>query len=108
VAKRANPAPERVEVMKRLFVVLPISVLSVLALSAGGAGAAEPRNQACVGESLSTLATTMAPGTFGHSIAGFAQSPPVGSLTLPGIGDGIQALQAGQITDDTALNTCND
>lgn len=75
-------------------------------LGTGGvAGAAEPNNQACVGESLSALATTqLLPGDFGAGVRGFAQDP----TTRPGLGDGIQAFQAGDVPDDLVANTCND
>ena len=42
-------------------------------------------------------------GAFGHGVAGFAQDP----TNRPGLGDGIQALQAGDVFDDVVLNTCN-
>ena len=74
--------------------------------SSNGAGAGEPANQACVGDSLSALATTQPfPGAFGAAVAGFAQDP---NLPPPGLGDGIQALQAGLVPDDVVPNTCND
>lgn len=75
-------------------------------LGAGSvAGAAEPANQACVGESLSALATTQpVPGGFGAGVRGFAQDP---NLPPPGLGDGIQALQAGVVPDNIVPNTCN-
>jgi hypothetical protein len=73
---------------------------------ASAAGAAEPVNQACVGESLSGLATTQPfPGAFGAGVAGFAQDP---NLPPAGLGDGIQALQAGVVPDEVVPNTCND
>jgi hypothetical protein len=74
----------------------------VLGLFALPADAAEPANQACVGESLSALA---GPG-FGEAIVFFAQ---VGGPfnTHPGFGDGMQRLQAGAIPDQVAPNTCN-
>ena len=69
------------------------------------AGAGEPRNQACVGESLSALASTQpAPGAFGQGVRSFAQDP----APPPGLGAGIQALQAGMVPDVVVPNTCND
>jgi hypothetical protein len=69
------------------------------------AGAGTPANQACVGESLSGLATTQPfPGAFGQGVRGFAQDP----TTRPGLGDGLQALQAGAVPDEVVPNTCND
>ena len=91
--------------MKRLFLVPAISLLAVLGLNAGVAGAAEPANEACVGASLSALAANQpAPGVFGQGVVGFAQAPDA----RPGLGDGIQALQACDVGDDVVPNTCND
>jgi hypothetical protein len=74
-------------------------VSSLLALPAA---AAEPANQACVGESFSALA---GPG-FGPAIVFFAQvGGPVD--TRVGLGDGIQLLQAGTVPDQVVPNTCN-
>ena len=75
-------------------------------LGTGGvASAAEPANQACVGESLSALATTQPfPGAFGGAASGLAQDPN----SLPGLGDLIQTGQAGVLPDAVVPNTCND
>jgi len=62
------------------------------------ADAAEPANQACVGKSLSALA---GPG-FGQGIVSFAQGGP-----FPGLGGGMQLLQAGAIPDEVVPNICN-
>ena len=77
-----------------------------ITLGAGGAaGAGTPRTHACVGQSLSALASTQpAPGAFGQAVRSFAQDP----MTAPGLGDGIQALQAGAVPDTVVPNTCND
>ena len=77
-----------------------------ITLGAGGAaGAAEPRTHACVGQSLSALASNqLEPGGFGQAVRSFAQDP----MTPPGLGDGIQALQAGAVPDEVVPNTCND
>ena len=76
----------------------------VVLASGGVASAAQPANQACLGESLSALATTQpAPGAFGAGVVGFAQAPD----GQPGLGDGIQALQAGQVPNAVLPNTCN-
>jgi hypothetical protein len=64
-----------------------------------------PANQACVGKTISTGATTQPPGARGETISSFAQAPPT---PLPGIGDGIQGLMAGNFDDDFVPNTCND
>ena len=88
--------------MKRFFIVLSISLLAALGLNTGIASAGQPANQACVGESLSVLASNQeVPGTFGQTTRGFAQ--------LPGPhGANIQAFQAGEVDDDIVPNTCND
>lgn len=71
-------------------------------LGAATEHAAEPANQACLGESFSALT---GPG-FGQAIVFFAQGGgPVD--TQPGLGDGIQRLQAGLVPDQVVPNTCN-
>jgi hypothetical protein len=79
-------------------------VAAALAMGVGAAGAAEPNNQGCVGESLSVLASNQpAPGAFGQAVVGFAQAP----VGQPGLGDAIQAFQAGVVPDNIVPNTCN-
>jgi hypothetical protein len=74
------------------------------ARAAAPAGAATPVVKGCVGTSLSTLAkASPAPGAFGHAVVSFAQDP----LSKPGLGDGIQALQTGQVPQDVVPNTCS-
>jgi hypothetical protein len=90
--------------MKRLFVVLSISLLAALGLNTEVAGASKPANQACVGESLSALASNQqVPGGFGQAVSGFARDP-----VLPSLGVEFQNLQAGVIPDEFVPNTCND
>lgn len=73
--------------------------------SGGVASAAKPANQACVGQSLSALATSQpSPGSFGAAVVSFAQDPS----GRPGLGDAVQAGQAGLIPDEVLVNTCND
>ena len=81
-----------------------IAAAAMLA-SVGVASAGEPALQACVGTTFSTAATNLPPGDLGALIVGFAQAP--GTLH-PGLGDGIQEVQAGVVPDDVAVNTCND
>ena len=77
----------------------------LIAAVAAPASAAKPANHACVGESLSALATNQpSNGSFGAAAAGLAQDP----TTAPGLGDLVQAGQAGLIPDDVLPNTCND
>jgi hypothetical protein len=91
--------------LKRLFLVLSVSLLAALGLNTGVAGAGPPANHACVGKSLSALASDQPfPGAFGQGVRGFAQQPDA----RPGLGDGIQALQSGDVGDDVVPNTCND
>ena len=68
---------------------------------ASTAGAATPAEQGCVGSTFSSLAT--AAPRLGQGVVGFAQDP----TTRPGLGDGIQALQAGQVPDEVVPNSCN-
>ncbi|MET1003454.1 MAG: hypothetical protein ABWZ15_16715, partial [Acidimicrobiia bacterium] len=83
--------------MKRFVALSSISVIAVLGLTPGVADAGQPANRACVGTTDSALATTQPfPGAFGGGVRGFAQDP----TTRPGLGDGIQALQAGVVPDD--------
>jgi hypothetical protein len=91
----------RRQALKRLFLVLSVSLLAALGLNTGVAGAGPPANDACVGESLSALATDQPfPGAFGQATTDFAQ--------LPGPhGQNIQAFQAGDVPDDVVPNTCN-
>jgi hypothetical protein len=68
-----------------------------------GGSEPEPANQACVGQSLSALAANQpSAGSFGAAVVGFAQAPD-----LPGLGDGLQTLQAGLVPDAVVPNTCN-
>jgi len=66
---------------------------------AGPASAAKPVVQGCVGQTFSQAGAH----PLGQLIKQFAQSPD----GQPGLGDGIQTLQAGQLPDEVAPNTCN-
>jgi hypothetical protein len=68
---------------------------------ASAASAAEPAVQACVGTTFSSLAT--AGPRLGQGVRGFAQDP----MNRPGLGDGIQSLQAGQVPNGVVPNTCS-
>jgi hypothetical protein len=92
--------------MVRRVVAVSGLVVGVVLGTGGVAGAGEPAKQACVGESLSALATNqLFPGAFGAGVRGFAQDP---TLPPPGLGDGLQALQAGLVPDEVVPNTGND
>ena len=80
-------------------------VLAGVVLGTGGvAGAGEPVVQACVGTTFSAAAQDLPPGDLGQLIVAFAQAP---DTAHPGLGDGIQNLQAGMVPDEVAVNTCN-
>jgi len=65
----------------------------LIAAVAAPSSAATPANQACVGESLSALASNQpSNGSFGAAVKGFAQAP---NTPHPGLGDAIQLFQAG-------------
>jgi len=81
-----------------------VACSACLALFAAPANAAQPVVQACVGTTFSQAAAALPGGQLGQIVVGFAQDPN----SPPGLGDGIQALQAGQVPDDAAVNTCND
>ena len=90
--------------MKRLFVIVSITVVAVVGWGSAPAGAATPAIQGCYGDSISSLASNQpASGAFGAAVVGFAQDPN----SRPGIGDGVQVLQAGGVPDDVVPNTCN-
>ena len=92
--------------MKLRRFVFGISLIAgTLCATAGVATASQPVVHACVGSTFSQdvqaySAIGTPPGTV---ISGFAQSPD----GHPGLGDGIQNLQAGLVPDSTVPNTCN-
>jgi hypothetical protein len=89
---------------RRIAVGAAIATLAVTSLT-GAAHAGPPARQGCVGKTMSALATNQpGPGAFGHGVAAFAQAPD----GKPGLGDGIQLLQAGAVSDTTLPNACND
>ena len=93
--------------MRRIRIAAASMVVAagLIAAVAAPVSAATPANQACVGESLSALATNQpSNGSFGAAASGLAQDP----TTAPGLGDFVQAGQAGLIPDDVLPNTCND
>lgn len=70
------------------------------------AGAAKPANQACIGDLFGGFARENGgpvPGA-GEVVRDFAVNQPFG-LTF---GEGIQALQAGEVPDEVQPNSCND
>ncbi len=88
----------------RLLVAAGV-VVGGIGLMTPAAWAGEPAVTGCYGESISTLASNQpAPGAFGTGVVGFAQAPD----GQPGLGEGVQALQAGAVPDEVVPNTCND
>ena len=71
--------------------------------SASAAGAAKPAVQACVGTTFSDAAAALPGGLLGQVVRSFAQDP----TSKPGLGDGIQAVQAGVVPDEVVVNACN-
>lgn len=78
-------------------------VVAGVCVPAAAASAAKPAAQACVGRTFSDGAHALAPGELGQLVRSFAQEP----TSYPGIGDGIQAIQAGVVPDDVVDNACN-
>ena len=72
---------------------------------AATAMAGQPVTPNCVGTTFSGAAHALPPGGVAQVVVGFAQGGPGGG---PGLGGGIQALQAGHVPDTDAPNTCND
>ena len=78
-------------------------VARVCGLTASVAGAAEPAQHACVGVTFSDGAAALPGGDLGQLVAGFARDDDGAA----GLGNGIQAIQAGQLPDEVAVNACN-
>jgi hypothetical protein len=87
--------------LTRWVVIMGVTVIGSAVAMAAPASAAQPVVQACVGTTFSAGAHATTP--FGPVIVGFAQDP----TSRPGLGDGIQQLQAGQVPDEVAVNTCH-
>jgi hypothetical protein len=94
--------------MRRWMVVCVVGA-ATLTVGAAQAGASEPVVQGCVGSTFSDAALVLhdselaPPGFLGDVVSDFAQQPDA----RPGFGDGIQALQAGDVPDSVAVNTCD-
>lgn len=94
--------------MKRFAILSTIAASALLGVGATAAGASEPVIHDCVGTTFSEhsqLARVGGPGTFGDLVSDFAQAP---GTEHPGLGDGIQLVQAGLVPDTVAGNACND
>jgi len=93
--------------MRKLIVACLVAAGAVTGV-AGEAGASQPVVQACVGATFSGAAHALheagaPPGSLGAIVSGFAQQDD----GHPGLGEGIQAIQAGLVPDEVAVNACN-
>ena len=88
--------------MKLLASVL--IALAGIGSAIGFASAARPVSPACVGQTVSTGAQVVHP--YGGAISTFARDTSNGNR--PGVGDDVQALQAGDVPDTDFPNICND
>jgi hypothetical protein len=66
--------------------------------------AAKPVSQACLGASVSSAAQNIP--EYGGLVSGAARATDEGNR--PGVGDDVQAIQAGAVPDEDFPNTCND
>jgi hypothetical protein len=90
--------------VRKLLISSGVAVVAV-ASAAGVVDAGKPVNQGCYGASISALASDQPfPGAFGAGVVSFAQQPD----GRPGLGDGVQLLQAGLVPDGAVPNSCND
>jgi hypothetical protein len=91
--------------LKRAVIITGVSMFGMAIATAAPAAAARPAVQACVGSTFSTGAHN-AHGIIpqGQVVKDFAQDP---NTEHPGLGDGIQLLQAGLVPDDVVDNSCN-
>ena len=92
---------ERVMGIRRKVAAVALATIVATGVTAGVAGAGQPVVKGCVGDTFS--ANRDVAGPFGQVIRNFAQDPN----NRPGLGDGIQAVQAGVVPDDVANNACN-
>jgi hypothetical protein len=88
-------------ILDRTTIVGVVVAGSLIGLTAT-AQAATPVVKACVGTTFSSGDHGAGPGTTGPVVRGFAQNPD----GRPGLGDGIQALQAGLVDPSTVGNAC--
>jgi hypothetical protein len=90
--------------LKSRLLVAAAVMVGGIGMMTPAASAGEPAVTGCYGETISALASTQpAPGAFGGAVVGFAQAPD----GQPGLGEGVQALQAGFVPDDVVPNSCN-
>jgi hypothetical protein len=87
-------------VIRRAGIVAAVSAFALVG-TAGGADAGQPAVQGCIGSTFSGGAQAARP--VGQLVKTFAQADD----GKAGLGDGIQALQAGVVGDDVVVNTCS-
>jgi hypothetical protein len=95
-------AAEGIEPTLRLILGL-VLVGGVLG-AAAPALAAQPTLQGCLGESVAGGAQAVHP--YGGLVSSVAKATGPGNR--PGVGDEVQAIQAGNVPDVVFPNTCND
>ena len=88
--------------MSRIILVAAL-VLGASAFG-GTAIAARPVSQACLGASVSSAAQNIP--EYGSVVSGAAHASGEGNRV--GVGDDVQAIQAGFVPDEIFPNTCND
>ena len=90
--------------MRKLVIVGLISIVTFIAQTAP-ARAAQPNNQACLGEDFSGYARNAALHPFGQTITTFA---PGGTPIIEGgLGAEVQNHLAGNVPDTVLPNSCN-
>ena len=90
--------------IKKVLIAGGVSCAALISV-AGVVAAGPPARQGCYGESISALARDQPfPGAFGAGVVSFAEAPD----GKRGLGDGVQSLQAGLVSDEVVPNTCND
>jgi hypothetical protein len=90
--------------MSKFVVSIALCVGLLGAGAAATASAAQPVSQGCVGDTVTAAAHAVHP--YGSAVSGFAHDTSNGNRA--GVGDDLQALQAGQVPDEVFPNTCND
>lgn len=98
--------------MKLKNILLIVMIFGILGIST--VQAAQPNNQACVGESVSKIAQENG-RLFGQGVSSVATNPEIleiFGIDIDNLGEGVQALLAGDIPDVPVNgiyveNTCN-
>jgi hypothetical protein len=86
---------------KTMSLAIGIAIATTVLIGAVPAGAATPATRGCVGASVSAFSTTYVRS--GWAYRDFAQE----TTSRPGLGDALQGLQAGAVSDADFPNSCN-